>query len=174
MRRKRRRERRKSTGSSSTSDDEDEVREDLNKSNQKKEPVEVGRDTEMAELKMKNLKLVKIQENLEGKIHALTEEIKSFKDIQSASEKTECELLVAKNKVEQLEIELSSMKESAAADREDNRRLHKMLLEQQSVIKTAMVRIFPKKQNSQENDSFCQEHLKTIKAYEERSLVHRH
>jgi len=183
IKRKKRRGDRKKTNTASSSENtessgEEEAEEDLNK-NKKIVVTRAGAEAkverleaELAEVKMKNLKLIKIQETMELKFNSLTEEIKMFKVVQTAAEKTECELLVANNRVEQLETELISIKEVAEADREDNKRLHKMLLEQQSVIRTAMVRIFPKKESNQM--SFCEEHLKAIKTYEEGNVVHRH
>merc|ERR1712096_345662 len=130
----------------------DELQEDLRKANANVE------------------KLTKQKDAIETKLVEALKINKKHKDVEEMSEKSSCEILLMRNKVEEMERKMVVMKEAATADKEENNRLHKMLQEQQKVIKTALQRIFPRKQN---NISFCEDHLKTIRAYEDRGKSYR-
>lgn len=140
-------------------------------------------EVELTEVRMRNLKMVKIQENLEEKLkNNIPDKKKIFQDAKVGTENVDCELKeailkmetlkveleVARQEKEKLKIELIKIKEEAGVEKEENKKLQKMLMEQQSVIRTALRRIFPKKKN---NVAFCQEHLETIRNYEDKTAI---
>lgn len=167
----------------SIDEEEEEEQEDLEDGLvQKIQHLEV----ELTEVRMRNLKMVKIQENLEEKLKIKNNNNKKtiFQDAQVGTENGDCdlkealckcetlkdELEIERRGKEKLEKEMIKMKEEAVVEKEENKKLQKMLMEQQSVIRTALLRIFPKKQN---NVLFCQEHLETIRKYEDKTPIFR-
>lgn len=125
----------------------------------------VATEKDLVEIKMRNLKLLKMTENLEEKNRTQSGQIEQYQQLKESHYQLERKDDQSQTRIAELETKIVALTE-AAREREraeeEKEKLEKMLAEQQKIIRLALARILPRKGEV----AFCQEHVGTIREYE--------
>eukprot|EP00092_Neocalanus_flemingeri_P000766 GFUD01000813.1.p2 GENE.GFUD01000813.1~~GFUD01000813.1.p2 ORF type:complete len:233 (+),score=106.51 GFUD01000813.1:166-864(+) len=122
-------------------------------------------EKEMVEIKMRNLKLLKMTENLEEKNRKQEVQIGEYEKLRESHLQLKKKDDQSKSRIAELETRIVVLAEAVRGRErveEEKEKLEKMLTEQQKIIKLALARILPRKGEV----TFCQEHVGLIRGYE--------
>jgi len=122
----------------------------------------VEAEKEVVEMKMRNLKLLKMTENLGEKNRAQDVQIEQLEELQVSYYLLKSKDDQSKERIVEMENKIVALEEGSKFVGEEKQKLEKMLAEQQKIIKLALARILPRKGEV----AFCQEHVGTIRQYE--------
>jgi len=122
----------------------------------------VEAEKEVVEMKMRNLKLLKMTENLGEKNRAQDVQIEQLEELQVSYYLLKSKDDQSKERIVEMENKIVALEEGSKFWGEEKQKLEKMLAEQQKIIKLALARILPRKGEV----AFCQEHVGTIRQYE--------
>jgi len=122
----------------------------------------VEAEKEVVEMKMRNLKLLKMTENLGEKNRAQDVQIEQLEELQVSYYLLKSKDDQSKERIVEMENKIVALEEGSKFFGEEKQKLEKMLAEQQKIIKLALARILPRKGEV----AFCQEHVGTIRQYE--------
>jgi len=127
----------------------------------------VATEKELVEIKMRNLKLLKLTENLEEKNRNHEARMEEFQELKENYGQLQKKDDLSREKIAELETKLLSLTEGRERVEEENESLDKMVQDQQRIIKLALARILPRRGQ----EVFCQEHVGTIREYQKKYLL---
>jgi len=127
----------------------------------------VATEKELVEIKMRNLKLLKLTENLEEKNRNHEAQLMEYQELKEHYGELQKKNDQSREKIAELETKLLCLAQERERVEKENESLDKMVQDQQRIIKLALARILPRRGQ----EVFCQEHVGTIREYQKKYLL---